>query len=127
LKTGVNIRKEIVRFVIAGALATATDFCIYFLLIHFLPFSISKGISFTCGGIVGYVLSKYWTFKQNQQSYLEARRYVLINFLALGVNVLTNQSILNVWPDAVYLALIIATIVTSLLTFMSFKWWVFKI
>jgi hypothetical protein len=34
---------------------------------------------------------KYWTFKKNLPSYAEIGRYALINSLALGINVVTNQ------------------------------------
>ncbi|MBN1689211.1 MAG: GtrA family protein [Candidatus Omnitrophica bacterium] len=121
-----NTKKEIVRFLIAGAVINATDFFVYFILLPFLPFSVSKGISFTCAGIVGYLFGKYWIFKQNQQSYAEIGRYALINMLALGINVLTNQAILNMWPGAVLAALLIATALTGLFTFVCFKWWVFR-
>ncbi|MCX5700443.1 MAG: GtrA family protein [Candidatus Omnitrophica bacterium] len=121
-------RKEIVRFLIAGTIINATDFSIYYILFHFLSFSISKGISFICAGIIGYLLNKFWTFKHNKpSSYAEVGQYALINFLALGINVLTNQSILNAWPRAVWVALIIATIITGLFTYICFKWWVFRI
>ena len=115
-----------IRFLIAGTIVNATDFSIYYILFHFLPFSISKGISFTCAGIVGYLLYKYWTFQYNKPSYAEFGRYVLINSLALGINVITNQSILNMWPGAVFVALVIATILTALFAFACFKWWVFR-
>jgi len=121
-----NNKKEIARFLIAGAIAGVVDFSAYFFLFHFLPFSVSKAISFTCAGIVGYLFYKYWTFKHKQASYAEVSRYALINFLALGINVLTNQHILNVWPGAVFVALVIATTLTSLFTFICFKWWVFR-
>ncbi|MBF0493868.1 MAG: GtrA family protein [Candidatus Omnitrophica bacterium] len=127
MKTDRNPRKEVARFVLAGTIVNATDFSIYYLLFHFLPFSISKGISFTCAGIVGYLLMKYWTFKYSRASYAEAGRYALVNFSALGINVLTNQSILNLYPGNVWVALIIATIVTGIFTFVCFKWWVFKV
>jgi len=126
LKTEINTRKDIIRFLISGTITNAADFSVYYVLFHFLPFSISKGISFTCAGIVGYLLSKYWVFKHNQASYTEVRRYVMINFLALVINVLTNQGILKALPGAVFLALIIATIVTGVFTFVCFKWWVFR-
>ncbi|MCX5681396.1 MAG: GtrA family protein, partial [Candidatus Omnitrophica bacterium] len=84
-----NIKKEITWFFVAGTFIVATDFSIYYALIHFLPFSIAKGISFICAGIVGYLLNKYVTFKYNQPSYAEVGRYALINFLALGINVVT--------------------------------------
>ncbi len=122
-----NTRKEVIRFLIAGAIVNATDFSIYYILFHFLPFSLSKGISFTCAGIAGYFLIKSWTFKHNKPlSFAEVGRYALINSLALGINVLTNQSILNLWPGSVLLALIIATILTGLFTYSCFKWWVFR-
>jgi len=121
-----NVSKEIIRFLIAGTFVVATDFSAYYFLIHFLSFSISKGISFTCAGILGYVLNKYWTFKYNPPSYAEIGRYTIINFLALGINVLTNQGILNLWPGAVGAAFLTATTLTSLFTFVCFKWWVFR-
>ena len=123
-----NTRKEIVRFLIAGSIVNATDFSIYYFLFHFLPFSIAKGVSFACAGIVGYLLIKFWTFKHNKpSSYAEVGRYALINTLALGINVLTNQSILNAWHGAIWAALITATIITGLFTYTCFKWWVFRI
>ena len=123
-----NDRKEIIRFLIAGTIVNATDFSIYFILFHFLPFSISKGISFTCAGIVGYFLIKFWTFKHNKPStYAEVGRYALINCIALGINVLTNQGMLKLWPGNILLALITATIVTGLFTYACFKWWVFRV
>jgi len=122
-----NIRKQIILFLIGGTIVNATDFSIYYILFHFLPYSISKGISFTCAGIVGYLLGKYWIFKNKQTSYAEMGRYAFISLLALGANVLTNQSILHAWPGQVFLALITATIATGLFTFVCFKWWVFRV
>lgn len=120
-------KKQIIRFLISGTIVNATDFSIYYILFHFLPFSISKGISFTCAGIVGYLLYKYWAFQYNKPSYAEFGRYVLINSLALVINVLVNQSILSLWPGAIFAALIIATMLTALFAFICFKWWVFRI
>ena len=121
-----NSRKEILRFLISGAVINGTDFSVYFILFHFLPYSISKGISFTCAGIVGYLLCKHWIFKRDRLSYAEMGRYALINGLALGINILTNQMILNTWLGAVLAALLMATAVTGLFTFVCFKWWVFR-
>ena len=121
-----NIKKEILRYFVAGTIVVATDMGIYYLLIRSLPFSIAKGISFTCAGIVGYVLNKYWTFRQAQRSYTEVGRYAVTNMSALGFNVLTNQGILVLWSGAVGLALVTATALTSLLTYACFTWWVFK-
>jgi putative flippase GtrA len=119
--------KEMLRFLIAGGIVNLTDFSIYYILFHFLPFSLAKGISFSCAGIVGYLLIKYWTFKSKQSSYVEVGRYALINFLALGINVTINRSVLHAWPGSVWAALITATIITGLFTYACFKWWVFRV
>jgi len=122
-----DTKKEMIRFLVAGAFVGATDFGVYYLLIHFLPFSLAKGISFTCAGIVAYVFNKYWIFQSNQAaSYSEVSRYVITNLLALGFNIFVNQSILNHWPEAVLLALIVASMLTGAVTFIGFKWWVFR-
>lgn len=121
-----NTKKQIILFLMGGTIVNATDFSVYYILFHFLPYSISKGISFTCAGIVGYLLSKYFVFKNKQTSVAEMGRYALISCLALAINVLTNQSVLRYGHGAVLPALISATIVTGLFTFVFFKWWVFR-
>ncbi|MCR4336303.1 MAG: GtrA family protein [Candidatus Omnitrophica bacterium] len=121
-----NIRKEIIRFSIAGTVVGAIHFGIYYLLICFLSFNLSAGISFICAGIVAYLFNKYWTFKYKHPSLAELVRYTLINFLALGINIFINQHILSLWPSAVFLALVIASMSSGLVTFIGYKWWVFR-
>lgn len=117
---------EIIRFSITGVFVIATDFGVYYLLIHLLPSAIAKAISFTCGGVVAYVLNKYWTFKQEQKSSSEVVRFIIANFIALGLNVAVNETILRINHEAVLLALVTATILTSIFTFVVFKFLVFK-
>ncbi|MBU1087919.1 MAG: GtrA family protein [Candidatus Omnitrophica bacterium] len=119
--------KEIIRFSITGILVVATDVSIYYLLIRFLPSAIAKGISFTCGGIAAYLLNKYWTFKQEEKSTSEIFRFVFANSLALGINIGSNEAILYIDKQAVFLALSIATATTAVFTFIVFKFWVFKL
>ena len=117
---------EIIKFSISGVVVVGTDFCIYYLLINFLPNAVAKAISFTCGGVVAYVLNKYWTFKQKQQSSSEVVRFIVANFMALGLNVATNEIILKINHEAVFLALVVATTLTSVFSYVVFKFWVFK-
>lgn len=126
MKININARNEFIRFSVAGSIVTATDFSIYFVLFHFLSFNVSKGISCTCAGIVGYLLYKYWTFKKDRASFTEICRYTFINILAIGINVSVNHHFLRVWPEGIFIALMIATATTSVFTFISFKWWVFR-
>ena len=121
-----NRKNELIRFLVSGVVVTTTDFAIYFLLIHVLPISFAKGISFTAAGIVGYLLNKYWTFQQEKSSYAEMGRYWTVNVIAFGLNVFINHQVLRTGPEGVWLALISATLVTSVFTYVGFKWWVFK-
>jgi putative flippase GtrA len=126
MKIKTNVRSELIRFFIAGSVITATDFSIYYVLFHFFSYSVAKGISFTSAGIVGYLLSKFWIFKNDRLSFSEAIRYGFINLTALGINVSVNYYILSQRTGAVLAALIITTSLTALFTFVSFKWWVFR-
>ena len=117
---------EMIRFVVAGIAATATDLGMYYVLCRGLPYSLSKGLSFICGGVVAYALNKYWTFQRARPSSTEASRFVLFNLFALSLNVLTNHGMLSVWPGAVLLALLMATTVTGVVSYVGFKWWVFR-
>ncbi len=122
-----GIRKEIIRFMTAGILVNATDFGLYYILILALPFSLAKTISFTCAGIVAYLFNKRWIFRYSETATApELGRYLLTNVVTLGLNVAINQRILEVWPGAVLPAISMAAILTGAVTFVSYKWWVFK-
>jgi len=117
---------EIAKFLVSGALLVGVDVGIYSVLIHFLPFWLSKGISFTCGGILAFLVNKYWVFKQQRQSPAEIVRFILGNSSALVLNVTINQLILRAHEGAVWVAVAAATAFTAVYTFVVFKYWVFK-
>ncbi len=119
-------KPQIFRFQIAGCIAGVTDFIIYYFLVHFLYFSVAKGIAFIGAGVLSFVLNRFWVFPYGKRSsYRQMWRYVLINCLALEINIITNQAVLNIWPRSIVVAWVMASMVTGLLTFIGFKWWVF--
>ena len=120
------MRSELVRFVLAGALVIPTDLGVYYGLIRVLPYSAAKGLSFVCGGTVAYLLNKYWIFKRRRQSSAEAVRFVVFSLLLLGLNVLTNHGMRLAWPGAVLWPLLTATALTGAVSYVGFKWWVFR-
>lgn len=117
--------KEIIKFSISGMVVVGTDMGVYFLLTHFLPYSIAKGISFTCGGLVAYFLNKYWTFARKGKSNSEVFRFIVANVYALVLNVGINNLILAANQENVFFALITATFLTAVFTYVVFKFWVF--
>ncbi len=121
-------KKEIIRYLTVTPFIGAADFGIYFLLIRFLPNIISKAISYIIANGVGYVFNKYWIFKRKrkQAAAPEAGRYCILDMVLFVCNVITNQTILHVWPKAVFLAVAIASLLTAALSFVCKKFWVFK-
>lgn len=119
--------KEIFKFLITGMLVVGVDMGVYSLLIHYLPYTIAKGISFTCGGAAAYILNKYWTFACKGKSKSEVFRFIIANVCALVVNVGINYLILAGNKEKVFIALITATSITAVFTYVIFKFWVFKI
>ena len=121
-------KKEISRYLLVMPFVGATDFGIYFLLIHFLPHSVSKAISYIIANGADYVFNKYWIFKRKrkQASVPEAGRYFILDVVLFICNVAINQGILHVWPHAVFIAIAAASLLTVLLSFTFKKVWVFK-
>lgn len=119
-------KKEIIRYGTTGMFVGGTDFGLYYILLHNFSPSLSKGISFTCSAVVAYLFHKYWTFEQLKASRREIIKFVMVNILMLEINVLVNQGMLSLWPKSVLLALFTAAMVTNLLTFIFFKFWVFR-
>lgn len=119
--------KEIFKFSITGIFVVLVDAVVYYLLIHFLPFTIAKGISFTCGGIASYFLNKHWTFAHKENVKSDVFRFIIANLCALIVNVSTNNLILAINQKNVFIALLTATSITAIFTYVIFKFWVFNV
>lgn len=119
-------KKEITRYLIVTPVIGAMDFGIYFLSKLFLPITVSKGISYVCAGITGYLFSKYWVFSKHKKCNPEMNRYWISDVTLLGYNVTANSTILHFWPHTVFLALVIASFSTAILSFILKKLWVFK-
>src|SRR3989339_704269 len=96
--------KEIFKFLITGMFVVGVDMGVYSLLIHYLPYTIAKGISKS-----------------------EVFRFIIANVCALVVNVGINYLILAGNKEKVFIALITATSITAVFTYVIFKFWVFKI
>jgi len=119
-------KTQIIRYLIVGTFVVGVDLLVYYLLNNLLSYNFSKGISFTAGGVAGYFLHRGWTFEHKNASWPAAVRYTVINFLTLGFNVMSNRDMLMVWPGAVFAGWVMAAALTGVLTFVCYKWWVFK-
>lgn len=121
-----KIKKEIFRFIVVGSGAVLTDTLVYFLLINFLPFSISKTISFLSGTLVAYIFNKYWTFEVKKKSYSEMMRFLALYLSTLVANVAMNKGVLLITNELAILAFLVATGTSTILNFLGQKFWVFR-
>jgi len=120
-----KIKKELLRFLIAGFSAVGTDLVVYYLLSAHFEEALAKGVSFFAGTIVAYIINKYWTFEQKEKSYSEIVKFGILYLTSLAVNVFVNQLILEQFEHKLF-AFIIATGTSTCINFVGQKWWVFK-
>jgi putative flippase GtrA len=111
---------------LASWLAVLVDFGVYSGLLLLFPHWISKGISFTCGGAVAYLVNKYWTFQQRRRSYAEIVKFALINGSGLGVNIGVNELVLRWSGGNTLLAFGAAVALSGGYIYAGQKFWVFR-
>jgi putative flippase GtrA len=120
-----QVKKELKRFLVAGISAVGTDLVTYYILLNFLSNDVAKTISFLLGTVVAFVINKYWTFEKHEKSYKEIIQFGILYSATLGVNVMTNNVVLE-YSSLVFLAFLVATGVSTVLNFIGQKWWVFR-
>jgi len=120
------LKKELSRFLVSGVSAVATDYGTYLLFQQWVDIAPAKGASFVAGSIVAFILNKYWTFEQPDDSFNHAVRFTLLYLSTLGANVAVNAATLYLWPGFLTWAFLVATGTSTLLNFLGQKFWVFK-
>ncbi len=98
------------RFIFAGAVNTAVTYCIYLLLLLFLPYIWAYSITFVFGIGLGYIINAYWVFKKNL-SVTSATTYPLV----YGVNYLLGLLLLWVFVELLHIPKQIAPLLIPLL------------
>ena len=128
-----NIYTNFKKFFLVGCVAFSVDISLYFLLLEigFLS-TLSKGLSFVCGLLVGYFLNSFFTFNRAEVSKHMFYKYVLVYFISLLANIIVNElSVIYlekiIMRDFVFLvAVICATIVSLTMNFFGLRNYVFK-
>lgn len=116
---------QLLRFMVTGAVVIATDVGVYFLLLRVLPAPAAKTLSFITGGIVAYLMNKYWTFGKTGRDLREFGRFWVANGVAMAANVSVNQLVLELTEDAKEPAVLCATLASGITAFIVQRSWVF--
>ena len=120
------LKKELLRFLVAGFSVVGTDASTYALMLKWLDEPLAKGISFILGSVVAFIINKYWTFESKSLSMSEMMRFSVLYLFTLLVNVTVNQSVLIIESKWLLLAFLMATGASTILNFLGMKFWVFR-
>ena len=124
-------RKSVVKFLIAGCLAGATDLILLFIFhgIFGWHIVISTSLAFIFSFVVSFTLQKFWTFRNFSQEKAVSQfiLYILNAFIGLNLNAYFMNTLVmrhHVWY---ILAQIIVNLVIGIYNFVVYRQIVFKI
>ncbi|BCN46919.1 GtrA family protein [Rhodococcus hoagii] len=125
-----DLKTQIVRFVLTGGLSAVVDFGLYLLLLAVgLPLNLAKAISFIAGTTTAYLINRRWTFKA-EPSRARFVAVVVLYALTFAVQVGLNGLMAHVFPDEwwrIPLAFVIAQGTATVINFVVQRAVIFKI
>lgn len=118
-------KKELLRFLVGGGSAVATDYLVYKILLYAgINMSVSKATSYVCGAVVGFVINKLWTFESKGFIRMEVVRYIILYMVSACVNAGVNRLVMFGF-NIQMLAFLCATGVSTVVNFLGQKFFVF--
>ena len=118
-------KKELLRFLVGGGSAVATDYIGYRVLLYLgMDMSVSKAVSYICGAAVGFVINKLWTFESKGFSKAEIAKYIILYAVSACVNAGINKLVMLLISVQI-VAFLCATAVSTVLNFLGQKFFVF--
>lgn len=126
-----DLKTQIVRFVLTGGVSAVVDFGLYLLLLEVfgLPVNLAKSISFIAGTTTAYLINRRWTFKA-EPSRARFVAVVLLYAVTFGVQVGLNAVMYDAFPDdwwRVPLAFVIAQGTATVINFVVQRAVIFRI
>ena len=115
-------KREMLLFLIVGAIATSVDFLIYFVAVDFeVSKEVAKSISFISGVLVGYLGNVNITF---HDAVARPSRYFFVYALSLLINVSINSITYSVSENGL-ISWILATASSTALNYLGLRHFVF--
>jgi len=119
---------QFARFALVGVANTATTYVAMWLLHAVLGVSVglASGSGYVIGAVQGFLLSRFWTFSQHEHGAVapQVLGFALVNLLCAA---LFSQLVvlLDKWL-ALPLATVAATALVIPVSFVLYRWWVFR-
>ncbi|WP_324192507.1 GtrA family protein [Nocardia transvalensis] len=129
--TDVDLKTQIIRFVLSGGFSAIIDFGLYMLLLEAVgfPVAVAKSISFIAGTTTAYLINRRWTF-QAAPSRKRFLAVVALYAVTFAVQVGINQVLFYALPDSWWhkpLAFVIAQGTATVINFIVQRAVIFKI
>ena len=122
------MKRQFIRFLMVGALATTIQYLILILLVRSLSFDavIASGIGFIIAAITNYHINYHFTFHSNRRHHEAATRFFIVAMLG----VLLNSLVMSIAIGLLYLHYLFAqTLATVCVLFWNFtlsRLWTFN-
>ena len=121
--------KQIVRFIITGALSAGLEFFVYTSLIAYLQlhYQFSNIIAFIAANVLNYTLSRNWVFVKGRHSAsVEFIAFAMVALIGLGLNILILWAMIDRLYVDYRIAKLFAITTVVLWNFISKKTLVFQ-
>ena len=123
--------KSIFRFSTVGITNTAVDFLVFIILrsvfnVHYLLCQVA---GYTFGTLNSFILNKKWTFESktsNIKTSIQLFQFITVNLVSMGVSVLGLKLLSGHWHLNVYAAKVAVTVVTQVINYSGYRFWVFS-
>lgn len=122
-----NERVRLARYLVSGVSAVATDAALYFALTRVLHvyFLTSNIISLLAGGVVAFLMNKYWSFSAHTNTLRQSHRFATLfiaNYLFQQIALYVVHGVWGVHDGVTKLGLIA---LSTCWNFLLYKYWVY--
>lgn len=121
---------KLVRFLIAGGTAAASNLILFFVLVQFgnIYYLYASITSFVFSMVVSFTLQKFWTFRDSVVHDVPQQfaRYAFVLSLSLMLNVVLLYSLVETLAIWTFFAQAIAVVVIAMFNYFGYQYFVFR-
>lgn len=124
-----GIVRQFVLYSLVGVLNTAIHFGVFVVLYRWLGVAVlaASTIGYAAGLANSYLMNRQWTFSvAGGANWGELSKFIAVNLLALGLNLLTLRYLSGTLAWLPELAQVVAIAVSLMVNFAGNKWWAFR-
>lgn len=123
-----SVGRQFIKFGLVGGLNTAIHYVVFLLLLRLgTPLLLASALGYTVGLLNSFLLNRSWTFRvSGGQRRRQFVCFVVVNLVALGLNLLALELLVSEMHLAPELAQVLAIGASLVVNFIGNRWWVFR-